>query len=187
MDLCNSCLLRSQQMLFPALPWEPCLYYNKAQPRSFLGQTSAAGHLLIVSSPEEHRDRGSRGTAAFLLLVTWWCLRREQTAVHIPSCSERRRGDSPWAGSPPGSRGADVIQQLFWQAVSPVGRAGHASPSASPGCAPQFCQGRAPGWFRRQRGWWGGHSAADTLLQSLRRIWIYCLEDLYRFAAKWIV
>lgn len=37
-------------------------------------------------------------------------------------CEESRRGDSrcvcPSAGSPPGSGGADVIQQLFWQALS---------------------------------------------------------------------
>lgn len=130
-------------MLFPALPWEPCLYYNKAQPRSFLGQTSAAGHLLIVSSPE-HRDReeGSafqrrqqqqqhRSPACNLVCASAepaWEAAVLQTAVHPEPCEHRRSGDSRCVCPPLGSRGADVIQQLFWQAPSsPAGRAGRVS------------------------------------------------------------
>lgn len=133
-------------MLFPALPWEPCLYYNKAQPRSFLGQTSAAWsppHCFLPGA-QARQGRGEEGSAfqrqqqRSPCLEPRVCLSRERgspclgadglrTAVHPelppePPRGRRRRGDSPCvcpsAGSPPGSRGADVIQQLFWQALS---------------------------------------------------------------------
>lgn len=148
-------------MLFPALPWEPCLYYNKAQPRSFLGQTSAA---LVTSSLFPPRSTGEVGKgeegSAFQrqqrspVCQNLVCLSRERggsclgaskqlcTSRGAPGlCEESRLGDSPWAQSPPASTGADVIQQLFWQALSPVGKAGHASPSASS----RLCSALVPG------------------------------------------
>lgn len=101
----------------------------------------------------------------------------------------RGGGDSPcvcpWAGSPPGSRGADVIPQLFWEALSPAGKAGHASPSASPlQPPPASLRGSARGELRD--GAEGSKAAEEGILLLtpfcrvffLRRIWIYCLEDL---------
>lgn len=164
-------------MLFPALPWEPCLYYDKAQPRSFLGQTSAAGHLLIVPSPE-HRDReeGSafqrrqqqqqqRSPARNLVCLSRECGRAclggtgLQTAVHPEPCEHRSSGDSPcvcpWAGSPPGSRGADVIHPAALLAGSeqPRGEGWTRFPLSLPRSRSAVLPGRAPGWLRRQQGW----------------------------------
>lgn len=85
-------------MLFPALPWEPCLYYNKAQPRSFLGQTSAAGHLLIVSSPEHRRGRDGEEGSAFQRqrspACNLVCLSRERWERGRPCLGARRAPNS---------------------------------------------------------------------------------------------
>lgn len=205
-------------MLFPALPWEPCLYYNKAQPRSFLGQTSAAGHLLIVSFPEhrrgrdgERRDRHSRGSSVLLLVTSCalagsvaepaWEPAGLQTAVHPQllralRAAEEAWGDSPcvcpWAGSPPGSRGADVIQQLFWQALSrqrvPRGRLDTLPLQPPPASLRSSARGEL------QDGSEGSEAGEEgiLLLTSFCRVFFEKNPDLLfgrsnRFAAKWIV
>lgn len=90
--------------------------------------------------------------------------------------------------SPPGSRGADVIQQLFWQALSrqqvPRGRLDTLPLQPPPASRCSSATGEL------QDGSEGGKAGEERILLltpfcrvffGKKRIWIYCLEDLIDF------
>lgn len=230
-------------MLFPWLPWQPCLYYNKAQPRSFLRQTSAA---VAPSSLFPPRSRGKAGTerregdtrGSFRLPVTscalfgersehgrpclWdWdglassCDGQQLLPSASPDCIRRgagvcsgfnRQGESlrwrlvqrftipcyiPLLWSPPWSREADVIQKIFWQALSGQQvrswrqQAGHGSPSVwlcLVSLWAAFLEGKISRMVLKtgrpvRRGFcWRWCLPAEFLGKKI--IWIYCSEDL---------
>lgn len=230
-------------MLFPRLPWQPCLYYNKAQPRSFLRQTSAA---VAPSSLFPPRSRGKAGTerregdtgGGFRLPLTscasfrersehgrpcWWdgdglassCDGQQLLQSASPDCVRRgagvcsgcnRQGESlrwrlvqrftipssiPLLWSPPWSREADVIQKIFWQALSSQQvrswrqQAWHGSPSV-PLCLVSLWAAFLEGEILRmvlktgrpvRRGFcqcW----CLPAEFFGKKIIWVYCSEDL---------